>query len=251
MLEYYNEATQLQVSSNFANYGLRAKGSLTLNDSVYAYYQYNSGISSGMKSGLYDVYYNSMFPGGSDTLVAFRSTNGLPVGIGWTPSDYGGGQRCFVGKGAGSARPTLDYWVFGRRVAATPSGAGVEIKRADGTIAFSAADYPLKVNNVTVDGPGSVTGLPAGFNYGTADWAVCPGFPVGKGFGYEYISSQGVFVVDDRSFLFTQTYNGFSATLESTGLAISNNTGPLASEYAGRCTAMLVDVSGLNSAIIV
>ncbi|MFN3930850.1 MAG: hypothetical protein ACK4JY_03790 [Brevundimonas sp.] len=251
MFESYNEAGQLQVSSKFANYGLRAKGSLTLNESVYAYYQYDDGISSSMKNPLWDVYYNSAFPGGSDTLVAFRSTNGLPVGIGWTPSSFGGGQRCFVGKGSGSARPTLDYWVFGPRFSASPSGAGLEIKRPDGTIAFSAADYPLRVNNVSIDGPGSVTGLPAGFNYGTADWAVCPGFPVGKGFGYEYNSTQGVFVVDDRSFMFTQNYNGFSATLESSGLAISNNTGPMSSEYAGRCTAMLVNVTGLNSVTIV
>lgn len=242
MFEVKNELGRVVANHDMLTVGLRSKGSVTCNlravNSTLAQLAGASTIRNQVNSAWYAT---SSVPSSPEDFVAIRPTNGKPVGIGWSPD----GGVAFVGYSTDNTAPTLDYWVFGRRPTPRTTGFGIEVKRADGTVAFNNLDNPMEVRAVAVESAG-------GSVYATTSgqYAICPGIPIVRPSQYVYDSSDGQFYVVEQAFMFTLDGNGFAGQVLNSQIQRSGDSSQFAAPYANKCTTFLVDIGKLANAVI-
>jgi len=242
VFEVKNEQGKVIGNQDMVTLGLRQTWSATCNLRAFNGAEAIQSGAAQIRSQVNNAWYSTFsLPGGAEDFLAFRPTNGKPVGIGFMPN----GGRCFVGESTDNVPPTLDWWLFSPRGGPREHGFGIEIKRADQSIAFSNMDNPMEIVAITVDGSG-------GSVYANApgDYAVCPGIPVVRPITYNYDQATGKFYVVEQAFMFEPYGNGFTGAARNSQIQSSSDTNQFNAPYANKCTTFLVNVGKLANAII-
>ena len=234
-LQIINDHGTVQIDQDSFCLTYHSKGTQVLNARNQKSY---SGGNQQLEGPLWNVWQNNTSQGGppsfggSGGLLAFRASNGLPVGVGWNASN----RLAFLGYNTGNTAPQVEWWYFSRP-AARSSGEGLEVYDASGGVAYTTAGKVMSIVSVANDSAGGVSAPGAG------DWALAVGSPFPCVREYQYQSGQ--FAYQELSPLWNFDGVNFSRMDAVTAVRLSQDTGQFQNGRVPQATQMVINVSGL------
>lgn len=244
-LQIFNDYGSVQIDENAETYVLHSKGTQLLNADVYN--AIGSDYSDQIRSQTRYLQFNSNGQGGppgfggNGSVLAFRprlSEGDFRVAVTWNPYNSLGfvGYKPYIGP---VVQMSVDWWYFTRPSAPSAHGAGLEIYRPDGSVAWSSAGgRPMKMVAVANDTSGAVNVPYSG------DWALSVGTPFPTVGEYVY-GSDSQFRYQERSMFFQVGNTYVSAMATVSGCRSSYDTGQFTNGRENLSTQLLIDVGGL------
>lgn len=230
----FNDSNTVQITQDSFCLSYHSKGRQTLN--AKNNYQF-SGLSATVISGTEHIWQNSDGTGrppgfgGSSGLLAFRTANGQPVGIGWR-SD---GSLGFLGFNNTGTAPVVDWWYF-TRPQPREHGEGLEIYDGNGQVTYTTANKVMQVVAVANDVTGGVSAPYGG------DWAISVGSPLPTVDYYEYNDQ---FNYRERGLVWSYDGQSFPSSAIVLGARQSSNSAPFTNGRQPKATQLVINVAGL------